>query len=123
MWKVSQTYTDTSKGPYFGQLAWFKKFHPEPVPSAEERYSNEVKRVSGVLEGYLKRQKTNGDGPWLVGDRISYADISFLSWQLIAVTFFAGAYDPSEFPTVTAWVEKMKNRPAIKKVTETNQHM
>ena len=71
----------------------------------------------------MKQQKVDGDGPWLVGGRISYADISFLSWQLIAVTFFDGAYDPNEFPTVTAWVEKMKNRPAIKKVTETNQHM
>lgn len=117
-------YQTSGQGPYYGQAAWFIKFHPENVPSAVDRYIGEVKRVTGVLEDYLKKQDTGSDGPWLVGGRISYADISFLSWQMIVDSpFFGERFDGSEFPTVRAWVEKMKNRPGINKVREANEQM
>lgn len=115
-WLFFQT---SGQGPYYGQAAWFMNFHPEKVPSAIDRYISEIKRVTGVLENYLKKQDTGNDGPWLVGGRISYADISFVSWQAIVDSpFFGESFDASEFPTVKAWVDKMKNRPGIKKVRE-----
>ena len=40
----------SGQGPYFGQLGWFTLSHPEKVPSAIERYENEILRVLGVLE-------------------------------------------------------------------------
>ena len=40
----------SGQGPYYGQLGWYKLFEKEPNASAIERYTNESKRVSGVLD-------------------------------------------------------------------------
>jgi glutathione S-transferase len=53
----------SGQGPYFGQGAWFTKFHPEKLPSAQERYLNEIKRVVGVLDKHLQGRE------YLVGDK------------------------------------------------------
>ena len=55
----------SGQGPYFGQASWFGYFHPEKLPSAIERYQNEVKRVTIVLDEILKK---NGGG-YLVGGK------------------------------------------------------
>ena len=62
--------------PYFGQSAWFQHYHPEKVPSAVERYNNEIKRVFGVLDTVLSNQK------YLVGDKVTIADLSFIPWNM-----------------------------------------
>ena len=81
-WLYFQT---SGQGPYFGQCTWFTQYHSEQLPSAIERYTKEVNRVSAVLDGYLAQQKHKygaaGDGPWLVGNKFSYADIAFIPWQ------------------------------------------
>ena len=58
--------------PYFGQAGWFAFFNPEKIPSAIERYQKEVLRVLGVLEEVLAMNR------YLVGGRMSVADISFI---------------------------------------------
>lgn len=116
----------TGQGPYFGQLAWFKKFHAEQVPSAIERYTNEVNRVTGVLDGYLaqqKKQHPEGDGPWLVGNKYSYADIAFISWQRLMPLFLEkDQYDPENYPHMKEWLDKMMAREPIKKVLAAPGH-
>ena len=57
--------------PYFGQLFFFLRYHIEKIPSAIERYKNEVLRVFKVLDGVLTKE------PWLVGNRLTVADLSF----------------------------------------------
>ena len=59
----------SGQGPYFGQKGWFSRFHTEHLPSAIDRYANEIKRVVGVLDRVLK---DNGTG-WLVGGKCTYA--------------------------------------------------
>ena len=56
-------------------MAWFKNSHPENVPSAIERYQNEIKRVFGVLDSVLSTNK------YLVGDKVTIADLSFIPWN------------------------------------------
>lgn len=46
--------------------------HHEKLPSAQKRYQDEVRRVLGVLEGVLTRDE------WLVGEKISVADLAFV---------------------------------------------
>lgn len=58
--------------PYFGQFRWFAKVHSEKIPSAVERYKNEILRVFGVLDGVLSKQQ------WLVGNKLTVADLSFV---------------------------------------------
>lgn len=115
----------SGQGPYYGQAAWFKWFAKEPVPMALERYAGEVNRVSGVLNDYLALQKekgnVGGDGPWLVGNKCSYADLAFIMWQrVIAMVFTEGEYSIDNFTHVKEWFEKMTAREAVKKVLETS---
>lgn len=59
--------------PYYGQVGWFLFFAPPAQRNAvvAERYQNEILRVLGVLDGVLANQE------WLVGNKLSVADISF----------------------------------------------
>lgn len=127
-WSASQWlfFQVSGQGPYFGQVIYFRRFHHENVPSTVERFIKEVHRVTGVLEGHLKKQKAAGgsDGPWLVGGKLSYADIAFIPWQSGAAKFLEGSgeFDSKEYPLVTEWVEKMTSRKAIKTVLEMADH-
>ncbi|KAH6633858.1 glutathione S-transferase [Chaetomium sp. MPI-SDFR-AT-0129] len=116
-WLYFQT---TGQGPYFGQATWFKMYHHEKVPSAFERYVGEVKRVSGVLQSYLESQKAKadgGDGPWLVGGKLTFADISFIPWYCWMGWFLEDSeYDVGEYPAVKDWLDKMRARPSVAKV-------
>ncbi|KAL8823087.1 MAG: hypothetical protein Q9191_006192 [Dirinaria sp. TL-2023a] len=112
-------FASTGQGPYYGQGVWFKKYHSEKVPSAVERYAKEVNRVTGVLNGHLAQQKqshgASGDGPWLVGDKCSYADIAFIPWQmLIELALTKEEYNVDDFPYVKEWLGKMTERTAVK---------
>lgn len=98
---------------------WFEKFHPEKLPSARERYVNEIKRVTGVLDGYLAKQEVSegSDGPWLVGGRVSYADLAFINWQVVAeAVFTAEELSTDDYPHVKDWMARMKSREDVKKV-------
>ncbi|KAF1987126.1 glutathione transferase 2 [Aulographum hederae CBS 113979] len=115
----------SGQGPYYGQYAWFKKYHPEPVPSAVERYVKEVNRVTGVLDGHLAKQKeaAGSDGMWLVGNKLSYADLAFVSWQSIAGMFLSPEeFSPDKYPHVKEWLGKMMERPAVKEVMSNLGH-
>jgi len=60
-------------GPMFGQAGWFKRL-AEPIPVALERYQNESRRLTQVLESRL------AVAPWLGGEQFSIADIANFGW-------------------------------------------
>lgn len=101
----------------------FKKFHPERLPSAVERYAKEANRVTGVLEASLTKEyekygTASVEGPWLVGNKLSYADLAFFTWQRLAsdVIFTKEEYDVDNFPNVKQWLERMYSRESVKKI-------
>lgn len=114
-WLYFQT---SGQGPYYGQFAWFTKFHHEKLPSALERYAKEMNRVTGVLESWLTKQKEEfpeTDGPWLVGNKLSYVDLSFVPWQRMASMFASKEqFDREQFPLVREWMDKMLARASVK---------
>ena len=117
-WLFFQT---TGQGPYYGQYSWFKKFHAEKLPSAIERYVKEINRVSGVLDGYLAQQeKEHGggagyNGPWLVGNKLSYADLAFIPWQrIMPLMIDKEDYDENNFPHLKKWLDNMVTRESVK---------
>ncbi|KAI0659289.1 glutathione S-transferase C-terminal-like protein [Cubamyces menziesii] len=69
-------FQSSGQGPYFGQAFWFRYQHSEKLPSALERYQEEVLRVFGVLENVLSKQE------WLVGGKLTIADLSFITWNV-----------------------------------------
>ncbi|OCH87455.1 glutathione S-transferase [Obba rivulosa] len=104
----------SGQGPYFGQAVWFKKYHPEQLPSVIERYQKETVRVLGVLEAVLSKQE------WLVGGKPTVADISFIPWNNFAVdvilTDFPEFNFEKDFPATFKWHTALSSRPAIKDV-------
>jgi len=106
-------------GPAQGQANWFLHFHEKvwntkPTDDVIDRYKNESKRLYGVLEVQLEKQKKAGSD-WLVLDRFTIADIAFYPWAKIAV--FAGL-DFKEFPLVDAWIQRIGELPAVKTAYE-----
>ncbi|GIJ83218.1 hypothetical protein Asppvi_001738 [Aspergillus pseudoviridinutans] len=102
------------------QACWFKKFHPERVPSAMERYVKEINRVTGVVNEFLSKQETGEGGPWLVGGRVSFADLAWASWQITVTKFIQeeDGYDVNNFPVVKDWLDRMLAREPVRKVIE-----
>jgi len=96
-------------GPMFGQFGHFFKYagdkctHPYPL----ERYTNETKRLLGVLERELS------DKEYLIGE-YSIADIATVPWvNGLSTSYGAGdVLRLSEFRHVMAWVERVVSRPA-----------
>lgn len=114
----------SGQGPYYGQLGWYKLFEQEKNPSAIERYRGEAKRISNVLEGWLAQEKTkHGEGPWLVGNKMSYADISFIPWQHVMGVALKDVYDQAEFPHVQGWYNSITSRAAFQNALEKGRQL
>jgi len=110
----------SGQGPYYGNAVFFSKYHEEKLPSAIQRFVKEANRVTSVLESHLSKKAAGGDGPWLVGDKVTYADIAWVMWQ-VTLPVAAGAADIIDYsaaPTVKAWIEKLQQRPAVKGAIE-----
>ncbi|KAL5356762.1 glutathione S-transferase [Aspergillus floccosus] len=100
----------SGQGPYFGQFVWFTVYHSEPVQSAKDRYLNEIRRVSGVLDGVLAKSE------YLVGGRYSYVDAAFVPWYQIVPRVTGDAIDlAKDFPNLNAWLQRVQARPAVAK--------
>ncbi|KAK7681826.1 hypothetical protein QCA50_015173 [Cerrena zonata] len=97
--------------PYFGQFVWFK-LSPEQIISAQERYKNEISRVWGVLESVLSKKD------WLVGNKPTIADLSFIPWNEGIKTFLVNETIPlslEQFPSVAAWHNRMMALDCVRK--------
>ncbi|PGH00855.1 hypothetical protein AJ80_09107 [Polytolypa hystricis UAMH7299] len=94
----------SGQGPYFGQAVWFKIHHKERLQSAVDRYINEIRRVSGVLDGVLEGHK------YLVNDKYSFADVTFVFWFEVIPWVAGHAVDlEKDFPNVHAWLDRMNH--------------
>ena len=100
-------------GPMFGQVGYFHKFAGKDIADKRplERYSDESKRVLGVLETRLAGRQ------WIMGDEYTIADISLLGWVRNLVGFY-GAGELVEYDKlreVPAWLGRGLARPAVQR--------
>jgi GST-like protein len=95
-------------GPMFGQFGHFYRFSKEKLPYAIERYTNETRRLLGVLETQLTR------GNYLVGDEYTIADIATFPWVGCLDWGYHASDDLKlqEFSKVMAWSARCAERPA-----------
>lgn len=116
----------SAQGPMFGQKMWFTQLHVEQnLQTAIDRYGAEVKRIMGVVDGALGKQRRKlglaaDDVVWLVGDKCTYADLAFAPWNTLLGTLFpGGGLDVrKEFPEYHRWNANVTKRPATRKVLE-----
>ncbi|KAI0120507.1 glutathione S-transferase [Hypoxylon sp. NC0597] len=96
-------------GPMQGQANHFFRFAKEKIPYAIQRYVGETERLYGVLDKRLS------DRDYIAGPgrgKYSIADINLFGWCNVAV--FSGI-DLDMFPNVQKWLERINERPAVKK--------
>ena len=93
-----------SVGPMFGQLGHFLRLS-ERNEYAITRYSNEVKRLYGLLNTHLSQHT-------YVAGEYSIADISLFPW-VRKPSFYE--MDFVEYPFVESWCERIAKREAVQK--------
>ena len=77
----------------------------EKVPYGIERYTNESKRLYGVLEKRL-------EGRDYIADEYSIADMACYPW---IVAHESHGQNLEEFKNINAWYERISKRPAVRK--------
>ncbi|MFN3880701.1 MAG: glutathione S-transferase N-terminal domain-containing protein [Nitrincola lacisaponensis] len=90
-------------GPFLGQAHHFNRFAAEKVPYAIERYTQEAKRLWGVLDAQL-------NGRRFVCNELSIADFAIYPW---ATRYEWQGVDKADFPSVSAWMEQMAELPFV----------
>lgn len=97
-------------GPMQGQANHFLRAAPERLAYPIQRYVGEVERLYGILDKRLEgREYVAGEGK----GRYSIADISLVGW--VNGSRFGGIDLPGMFPNVQGWLERVVERPAVKK--------
>ena len=87
-------------GPLQGQANHFVRYAPEKIEYGIKRYVNETRRLYGVLDKHLQECGTN----YIVGQKITAADVSHIGWVLWAG--WAGV-EIEEFQSLKAWRDRM----------------
>ncbi|VAW10161.1 Glutathione S-transferase [hydrothermal vent metagenome] len=90
-------------GPMCGQAHHFRKYAPEKVPYAIDRYTNEVNRLYGVMN----RQLADRD---YLADTYSIADMACYGW---VKPYERQGQNLEDFPHLKGWFERVGSRPAV----------
>jgi GSH-dependent disulfide-bond oxidoreductase len=90
-------------GPMSGQASHFRQYSTERIQYAIERYTNEVRRLYGVMDKRL------ADRSFLAGE-YSIADMASWPW---VVAHERMELDLAEFPNLKRWFEVVRARPAV----------
>jgi GSH-dependent disulfide-bond oxidoreductase len=91
-------------GPMLGQAHHFRIYAPEKIEYAVNRYSNEAKRLYGVMDKQL------GVTRYLAGNDYSIADIATFPWTR---SWKNQGIELDEFPNVKRWFDEIAARPAV----------
>jgi GSH-dependent disulfide-bond oxidoreductase len=94
-----------SVGPMLGQAHHFRRYAPEQIQYAIDRYTNEAKRIYGVIDKRVR------DVPYLA-DEYSMADIATYPWLKLHKL---QGQNLEDFPNLKRWYEAIEARPAVQK--------
>lgn len=98
-----------SIGPMLGQAHHFRIYAPEKIEYAINRYTNEAKRLYGVLEKQLSKTS------YLAGSAYTIADIAAFPWLRSSQN---QGIDWADFPHVKRWFDAIAERPAVMRGVE-----
>jgi len=96
-------------GPMLGQNHHFRLYAPEQVDYAIKRYTNEAKRLYGVLDQRLEKNK------YIVGNEYTIADMAIFPWTR---RWDKQGMDLADYPHFKRWFEMIGKRPAVKRAVE-----
>lgn len=93
-------------GPMLGQAHHFRIYAPEKISYAIDRYTNEAKRVYGVMNKRLE------SSAWIGGKSYSIADIAIFPWLR---SWQNQGIDWADYPALKAWYDRVGERPGVKR--------
>ena len=96
-------------GPMLGQNHHFRIYAPEKIPYAIDRYTNEAKRLYGVMDKQLAL------GKYIAGNSYSIADMAIYPWLR---NWKNQGIDWADFPRLKEWFDLISDRPAVKRGCE-----
>ena len=96
-------------GPMLGQTHHFRIYAPEKIEYAVNRYTNEAKRLYGVMDKQL------GKTQYLASDDYTIADIASFPWTR---SWQNQGIELADFPNVKRWHEAIAARPAVQRGVE-----
>ncbi|SCC95208.1 putative S-transferase [Thiomonas sp. X19] len=93
-------------GPMLGQAHHFRIYAPEKIDYAVGRYTNEAKRLYGVMDARL------ANCAYLAGDDYTIADMAAFPWCRSANN---QGVDWADYPHAERWFDAIAARPAVQR--------
>ena len=93
-------------GPMLGQAHHFRIYAPEKIDYAYDRYTNEAKRLYGVLDKQVQKH------PYIAGKQYTVADIATFPWLR---SWQKQGIDWKNYPALKDWFDRVSERPAVKR--------
>ena len=93
-------------GPMLGQAHHFRIYAPEQIEYAVNRYTNEAKRLYGVMDKQLSKHR------YIAGDEYTIADIACFPWTR---SWKNQGIDWEDFPNAKRWHNEIAARPAVQR--------
>ncbi len=101
-------------GPMLGQAHHFRKYAPEEIPYAIDRYTNEAARLYGVMDRRLAGSE------YFAGAEYTIADIAIYPWL---VSHEDQGQRMEDYPNLARWYEQVGSRPAVRRALEVGQDL
>ena len=96
-------------GPMLGQTHHFRLYAPEKIDYAINRYTNETKRLYGVMDKQLSTSK------FIACNQYTIADIAIFPWLR---NWANQGIDFADYPHLKKWFDLIGERPAVKRGTQ-----
>ena len=92
--------------PLLGQAHHFRIYAPEKIEYAVNRYTQEAKRLYGVMNRQLSTQR------FIAGGQYSIADIAIFPWLR---SWQNQGIDWQDYPHLKTWFDQISARPAVQR--------
>ena len=93
-------------GPMLGQTHHFRNYASEKIAYAINRYTNETRRLYGVMDGQL------GKSPYIAGRAYTIADMAIWPWLR---NWQGQGQNMDDHPNLKRWYELVGKRPAVQR--------
>jgi GSH-dependent disulfide-bond oxidoreductase len=93
-------------GPMLGQAHHFRQYAPEKLEYAINRYTNEAKRLYGVMDKQLASSK------FIACNQYTIADIAIFPWLR---SWENQGIDWADYPQLKEWFDQVGARPAVQR--------
>ena len=103
-----------SVGPLLGQAHHFRQYAPEKVEYAVNRYTNEAKRLYGVIDRRLSQTLFLGGADYSIADIATFPWLR--SWERQGVLL-------SDYPHLNSWFDRIADRPAVQAGVKVLAHL